>query len=542
MNAESENEQSQIFQERLGQWVSSQGFWFQLRHSMSGGVTSGRFVFHLFKLVSRVFIFGVLLLLAAWAFLSFKTGAEDFRVELESSLQKNLHAEEMDLKLSEVSNGELYIGFASALGAESAPYSEFEIRGLRCDRVVLDQFRREWDPGLIEISRLDINLKAGADTEEIAASFGEVYLQDSENVIVDSIEITEANIGWGYSDRTKGSISKSLLKAQRIHGGWRLRLRGGFFTQNWLKDLEIVQMDAEFTKSGLIIQSAEFQKGDGRVSFEGISLTAGKTPEVSGKVVLNEVALESIIPRRAANYLEGIISTDLAVSGSVNSKDGVGFAGKVRLEEKNLIALHDEIPLLRALSVADAYNNYRRLEFRKGSFSLKTRGGGMEINGINLKASDILTLEGDLSSRPPSSEELKSIREASLLGGQEVVGGGAAESASTLAEMLANAESDDDRFGVLESTTETEFKRLGLSMGDDENYGPAEDVVFLTNQYEGNLRLTLRPNAFERAPNLAAEYPVDVQSGRVPMEINLKGPIHDITSETAEKIYRLGTR
>jgi hypothetical protein len=34
-----ESEQSQNFNERLSQWVANQGFWFQIRYSMTGYTT-----------------------------------------------------------------------------------------------------------------------------------------------------------------------------------------------------------------------------------------------------------------------------------------------------------------------------------------------------------------------------------------------------------------------------------------------------------------------------------------------------------------------
>ncbi len=542
MNLESEDEQSQIFQDRLGQWVSSQGFWFQLRHSLSGGVSNGSFLYHLFKLLSRIVIFGLIAVAGVWLFLSFKTGAESYRAELESSLKDSLDAETIELKSSNVSRGELYIGSLDAEGAKTAPYTNFELRGLKCDRVVLDQFRSNWDPGLIKISKLDIDLKAGADTEESATGFAEVYLHESEQVAVDAIDIVDTNISWGYSDRTRGSIRKSSLQAQRTPGGWRLRLRGGLFSQNWLKELQIVRMDAELTEEGLFIESAEFQKGDGKVIFKEIRLIAGQRPDLSGMVELKSVDLATIIPIKAADYLEGKITTTLTVSGSTNATEGVGFAGRVRLGDEDLVALRDEIPLLRALSVADAFNNYRRLEFRDGSFNMKTSGGRLKIDNINLKASDILTLKGKLSTRPPSLEELKLMRESGFSGGRNESGESDDESATTLRDMLANTGGSGKNLGILDDPAAVEFQRLGLNAEEDGDDASANDVVFLTNQYAGELEITLRANAFERAPNLAKEYPLDIQSGRVPMKLSLEGTIFDITKDTAEKIYRLGTR
>ena len=52
-----ESEQSQNFNERLSQWVANQGFWFQVRYSMSGSGMKGRAMFHLLRIGFRLLVF-----------------------------------------------------------------------------------------------------------------------------------------------------------------------------------------------------------------------------------------------------------------------------------------------------------------------------------------------------------------------------------------------------------------------------------------------------------------------------------------------------
>jgi hypothetical protein len=56
------------------------------------------------------------------------------------------------------------------------------------------------------------------------------------------------------------------------------------------------------------------------------------------------------------------------------------------------------------------------------------------------------------------------------------------------------------------------------------------------------LKVTLPPDAFERAPKLAAQLPVDANLGRIPLMIPIEGTLYELTLKQAEEIYQLGTR
>jgi hypothetical protein len=63
-----------------------------------------------------------------------------------------------------------------------------------------------------------------------------------------------------------------------------------------------------------------------------------------------------------------------------------------------------------------------------------------------------------------------------------------------------------------------------------------------TLRYEGLFRITLPADAFERAPKLAAQFPVDANIGRIPMLVPIEGNLYEITLTQAEDIYQQGTR
>jgi hypothetical protein len=63
-----------------------------------------------------------------------------------------------------------------------------------------------------------------------------------------------------------------------------------------------------------------------------------------------------------------------------------------------------------------------------------------------------------------------------------------------------------------------------------------------TLRYEGSFKISLLPDAFDRAARLAAQYPVDLNTGRIPLTVPVEGSIYDITLKQAEEIYQQGSR
>ncbi|MGL4401557.1 MAG: hypothetical protein ACRCXD_16975, partial [Luteolibacter sp.] len=277
----------------------------------------------------------------------------------------------------------------------------------RCKMGILDGVAGKWDPGPIAISTLNIELRPGANDAESAKSLSEALFRQSDKVAVNTVEVASASLAWGYTERTRGSIENSHLTINRIGSGWRMTFNGGTFSQNWLRDLEIVNLVALVDPDGVTFEKAEFRRGRGEVDFSGLRLTGGEQPTVSGIAKVRSLALEGILPPILRDFLEGSISGDFKVSGSTNSAEGIGFDGVVTLDGGDSIVLRERLQLLEALSVVDYVRNYYRLEFQDGSFRMKTGNGGVQISELKLKAQDVFTLEGKLTVRVPTLEEKK---------------------------------------------------------------------------------------------------------------------------------------
>src|SRR5690606_8291919 len=121
-----ESEQTQSFNERLNQWVSAQGFWFQLRHSMAAGGSKGSVVFHLFRLGVRRVVVGWALGGARWVVLVKWRDARAGRVGLASTLAIGLGATEARMDGFKQSRGELEISVHTSEGGPGSFFNALE--------------------------------------------------------------------------------------------------------------------------------------------------------------------------------------------------------------------------------------------------------------------------------------------------------------------------------------------------------------------------------------------------------------------------------
>ncbi|QTN31279.1 hypothetical protein HZ994_02695 [Akkermansiaceae bacterium] len=528
----------QNFHERLSEWVSSQGFWFQLRYSFSGGGAKGALGYHLFRLFARLLVFTAVAAAGTWVFLVKQSGSASYSDQVKETLVEKLRAEEIQLQGLSRQQGEFYVSRLAMSGGDETFFTVMEARNLKCQMGLLDGFRKQWDPGPLTISRLDMGLRAGADSAKAAASLGDVLFQDLGKMKLDAIVVNDTSLRWGYSERTRGSILGSKMRAQKLADGWRLRFRGGTFTQNWLKRLEIVELDVVFRRQGIVFEKAVLRKNQGYVTFTDLKVTAGERPEVTGNMNLRKIDVAALVPIGVRNFLEGTVSGQFKVFGSTNSADGVGFEGEVMLAGDDVIFLRDRIHLLRALSVVDAFNNYRRVDFRDGSFRMKTHGGRMELSQVDIRAGDLLQMKGEMVVRLPTAEEALQFNETGIADDDDGILNDD-EIDITLERAAMNA---GESVGFRKEGDDTLFERLGLTLENRRLEEKAAERLARSYRYEGMFTISLPRDSFVRAPQLQQMYPGNGANGRVVMDVPIEGVLYDLTLKQANEIYEKGAR
>jgi hypothetical protein len=546
-----EPEQLQNFNERLSQWVSNQGFWFQVRYSMSGSGAKGRILFHLLKMSFRVLIFLVLVAIGTWIFLEKRTDSMRFVAIQKKEIQERLSASDFEMRGYRRTQGQLEISRLAAEGEKNTFFTTLEARNIRCNMGLVDGLLGVWKPGIISIAKLDIDLRAGADDPDAASNLAAALFRTSTKVEANSFEVGNTNMRWGFSERTQGTIVGSTMRLNRYGDGWKISLKGGTFSQNWLQNLEILNIEAVCDKDTLVFQKAELKLNQGTVDFSGLRLTGGERPGVSGIAKIRNLNLESIIPPALQSFMEGSISGDFKVTGSTNSSDGVGLEGQVALDGKDFISLRERIHLLKALSVVDYSRNYHRVDFREGSFLIKTINGGMEVSDVKLKSDELFTMEGRLKVRLPTQEEIQSaIAKGAGVDNSPLF---TAEDAAAVERNLLKSESDFTlKRAALEAQRIKEgkqsldslslFDRLGVGTEKRRMEQMEMERMSRMLRYDGLFLITIQKDAFERAPRLQEMYPVDPGSNRIPIRVPIEGDIYDITLKQAEDTYIRGQR
>lgn len=558
-----EAEQLKQFNERLNQWVASQGFWFQVRYSMSDQGIQGRAIFHLLRIVFRLLVLLMVAAVCGWVYLAKRTESRSFVESFRGNLEKSLGARELQIRAFTRMQGEMNLRRLAAEGGPTTFFNTLEARNARCRMGLLDGVTGVWNTGVITMERLDLDLRAGADDEASAEAFARVVFGKSTEVEVNRFDIIETHLRWGgYSEQTRGSIEGSTLKAQRNDRGWRLSFKGGTFSQNWLEDLEIVELVALCTPDGLRFEQALLKRGAGTADFTGLRIKAGERPVVEGMLRIRNLDLEAVLPTSLRAFFQGSISGDFAVSGSTNTREGVGFEGQVLLDGKDHLVVRERIHLIKALSDIDYARNYRRIDFREGGFRIKTTDGGMTMTAIQLRAIEsgdpdplksggLFTLEGDVKVRRPTEQEVReSLEKGSAFESSpifaaedEALRAGTVNAAGEQLTLKRAAEQIRKlEQGGLDQSSLGLFDRVGLALDTSRLQTQESEHLSRLLRYEGELRITVPGDAFENTPRLREAYPVDPDSGRIPMRVPVRGNIYEITHEQAEEIYLQGRR
>jgi len=542
-----EAEQSQNFNERLSQWVASQGFWFQVRYSMSGSGVKGNALFQLLSMGFRLLLFLLVVAIGVWVYLVKRVDRPAFRESIRTSLQTGLSASESQLKGFSQMQGKASVSRLACQGGDSTFFSSLEARNIRWKMGILDGFRSQWDPETIAISRLDIDLRAGADDAESAHKISDALFKKFPKILLSSIEVADSTIRWGYSERTQGSIDGSSLKVLRSDDVMKLTFRGGTFSQNWLRKLDIVNLVVICDPDGIIFEKAEFRRGSATVDLTGLKVAGGERPAVQGVAKIRNLSLENILPTAFRNFVEGSFSGDFQVFGSTNTSEGIGFKGLVTLDGQDVLTMRERIHILKALSIVDFSRNYHRVDFNEGSFRMKTTAGGMELTDVKLKAGELFTLDGTMRVRLPTTEETKVAVEKNARGGAPIfiAEDGETEDPGAKNDMAdftlkraaleakhAKEASQGDGAGSL-------FDRLGLSFEMRRLEVQASERLSRMLRYEGSFKISIPPDAFENAPKLSAQYPVDPLTRRIPIMVPIDGGLYEITLKQGEAIYQL---
>jgi len=539
-----ELDNSDNFNERLGQWVASQGFWFQLRHPIAGRSR----IHHILGLGTKVAVFAtVVALVSALAIWKIMDSPARERA-VEQKLQAGMQAKELKTKKIFHTLGRMNITRLESQGGENTFYNNLEALGLSWERPILDRMTGKWNAGMVEVDQLDLDLRAGADNGASSAKIGEMVFKKSDEFGVKGVVCPHTSLRWGYSNKTRGFIQNSAMRAVRAPQGWVFTFRGGTFSQNWMNDLSIAELVVTCTPQGILLQRASFHRDGGTVDMKGVEILAGARPAVKGMARIQHLKLDAILPAAAADYVEGAISGNFKMGGSLNTPEGVTYDGRITLGGADYISLRDRVKLLDVLTLADGRNKYRRLNFTEGGFHLKTAAGGMEVGEVNVKAGDLLTMSGQMSVRQPTFEEINRsrVQDLQMEAAPEInSASGAKNSPESIKKTVVGAKKTpllDDGLPAPSAPPEKEVTGLELTPAVRDATVKEASLALTRQRYAGLFRLTMRPDAFEKPSPLAEIIPRDSITQRYLLDVPLEGTLEELTERQArfllEKLRR----
>ncbi len=543
-----EVEQTQSFNQKLSQWIASQGFWFQLRHSISGGGGWAMTLSHLMRLGLKVLI---VLVVAAGIFgiyLVRRVGSKDFVDALDGGVKAALGAEQTKIVEFSRMQGDAQIRRIGSVGGKGSFYHRLDAGNVRFKMPLLAGMTGPWEAGSLAAKMLEVQVKAGADTPAEAQDSVASLFKRWENFRFSSVDVDEATIRWGYSQRTWGKIEKSRLKAARSGDTWHLEFSGGTFSQNWLKGLEIQSLVMDCTPTGLKISKGEFKAGSGTVKFNEVQVAGGTKPALSGKVELNKIELANILPDAALPFVEGTMSGEFRLSGSTNSSEGVQFEGDVTLGNGNVISLRDRFHLVKKIAQNDRYHSYKKLDFARGTFHLKTSAGTMELSRVDIRADDmhsdgtrgdeLVTLQGRLKAVIPDE-----VAEATPANASEVF----APAPKTPQDNGKGNPKNDltlEKAGAAAKNTQNDSDMAIFAQFNNERSQRESDEQKLkdfskTVKYDGGFRISIPGDAFDSSKSLRQAFPVDPGNGRIAFDVPLQGTIYELTQRQSDEMQAL---
>ena len=410
-----EIESTQLFNDRLAQWVAKQGFWFQLRYSLAGGGASV-IAYHLLQMTIRVAIFFAVVGLICLAYLIKRPEQLSFKTKLSNRIVAGLDCDLGSMRGFTNTQNKATIRHLALSGGEGSFFHTLEAGGITFRMGLIDSLKSVWNANAIVVDRLSVNIKAGAESPEEATRLGKALVDPHSGVAFQTLESTNARVTWGYSSKTMGSISQSNMLVLRENNGWRVTFKKGVFQQNWLRNLEIDELILICNDQGIVVEKGEFHVGNakdvteahpmGKVKFSNVRIDGGARPTFSGNIELENISLDDILQDTFFSYIEGSVSGTLKISGSTNSPDGIGLAGRISLNENDQITIRSRIHLLNSLSILSPSGSYQKVTFTEGYFTMKTGAGKFQVDDINLTAPNQMVMKGNAIVRPPTQQEI----------------------------------------------------------------------------------------------------------------------------------------
>lgn len=505
------------FISRAEQWISKQGLLFSLRNSVGMGSIMPR----IYSLLIRLVILAVIGLAITWYILANRPSKESFREEVEEKIIAAMGASDgnvknvgrkrgglmsadlwiasIELKPSESSFYESWFGQEQSTSLGNAATREikrhFLATGVTLSPMKLgDGLWSGWSMRSAQINHLELKIKVGAESDTAAMQAYSQIFKPQETLKLQTISVQETDIYWGYDESSAGKIEKAKTEITRKDGNWVLGIEGGTFSHGWLKNASIVSMQVTLAPDGTVtISDAELTLGKGMLKFEAV-LNVAASPSINGTYEFEKVGVLDLIGEKYSRFFNGTLEGSGTLTGKLNTAEGLITTTKVHLSEDSPLIIRNVFPILQTLRNIDNKHSYHLMKCEIGSFVVRHAYGNTKISDISVRSDNLIHLKGELTYALPTKIE------------DEDIGSINSDSNSS---AQGNPEFDDAAL-IDESTMFKVFK--------------------------GNLSLGLLRDVFISKPWLYDIYPIDKETSKVWLNIELEGDIESVSSNLSEKM------
>ena len=398
------DEDDNSFNDAMNEWASKQSFFQNTRNRFIHPDPSLPVLFRITGYLFRLSLLG-LLLFGGFLFIVKKhVNGAGFGEMMSEKIAALIGADEYEGRSFVWKGNRATTKVFKATGSDDAFFKKLQATNIsfRIPRNRL--FNKSWKIEDFNIGDLDMTLRVGSKTDSsaakgasdasealLAAGFG--IDPDLGQLRFDEIDVGVANLNWGVSDTTKGSILGAPALIKREGNGWSLALTGGELSQNWWNGVNIKRLDVGVGDTSIALSNGELEFREGGEGTLAGEIKLGATPQVDLQMSVKETRLEGLIPPDFHRYLGGVGNASISVSGSPNHRDGLRSKVTLEIVEGRI----RNIPAFEALSLMLESTRVRHVALAGGHAEFETGGGVWKVTEFELESEGVGRLLGSFT-------------------------------------------------------------------------------------------------------------------------------------------------
>ena len=236
------------------------------------------------------------------------------------------------------------------------------------------------ETGSVDSRVLDLDLKK--DGFNIAPKFKELGVR--------GLDATRFSAQWGSTSLTRGELTGAALSVTRTDdGAWVIESPSSQFSQNWLRGLQVTNLQARIVDNVLTLNESPVQMGEFNGTLGG-RVRLGDLPMFELILKGDKLPLASFA-NRALDQIFGMqASGELRIGGSTNLATGITIDGTVTVDNGFVRGL----PVQQALADVSRRIRFRGFDVTGGTVEFSASGGQVDVKSFVLASRSDISLRG----------------------------------------------------------------------------------------------------------------------------------------------------